>query len=80
MNLGLFKNATNPLARQETQGAKILAEIYMGQIKAIKIAEIGGQTKIAKTSNATGIFSVPPLMYSLPSYPRGMTFGFIMIS
>lgn len=50
IDLGLIRNATNPLARHVRKGAKMLAEIFRqsGQEETTNVAEIGDRRRLHK--------------------------------
>lgn len=81
-DLGLIRDATNPMDMQVRQGADILSEMFRHSsqtetAETAEAAEIGGQT--ATTSTAEGTSSAPPLVQSITPHPRSMPSRFIII-
>lgn len=78
-DLGLIKDAANPLDRWAKRGTDMLAEMQR-QSGQTEDSETNGQTETTQTSDAVGTPSAPPPVQSVPPRLRGMLVGFIMIS
>lgn len=84
-DLGLIRDAANPLDRHTWRGAEKLAKIYQytSKTKATETSDFSkesGPTETTQTFDVTSTFGTLPLVQSIIPHPCGMPSWFIMNS
>lgn len=81
IDLGLIRDAANPLTQQARQAADMMAAIFPqgGQDDNAKEDEAGAQIETSHT-DVVGTSSSPPPLKFVPPRPQGMPSGIIMIT